>query len=151
MQYSNRKPIGKFKHDTPDFREKQKTLPSRVQALKDKATPAERHIQSILSDSPYTWKFQKGFIAYDYYCIVDFCFPSYNIVLEIDGEYHNPLEQKVRDERKDQYLRDVRKQHVVRLTNQQALSIKSFTELERILDPNSTLFKTQAWKRNLNP
>jgi very-short-patch-repair endonuclease len=128
------KPVGSHEFDTKEFREKQKTLPARQKYLREHATPAELHIKGLLEEGTHTFMFQKGFIAYDYYCIVDFYIKYFDACIEIDGGYHESPEQRAHDARKDKYLTEVRGCTVRRLTNEEALSIKSFQELMDRLD-----------------
>jgi very-short-patch-repair endonuclease len=127
-------PCGGYEFDTPEFREKQKSLPARIKKLRDNATPAEKHINKLFEQAPYEVIFQKGFIAYEYYCIVDFYLPFYKVCLEIDGGYHLDPEQVSKDRRKDQYLTETRHCLVKRLTNEQALAITSFEQLNDFLE-----------------
>jgi very-short-patch-repair endonuclease len=128
------KPTGTKEYDTPEFREKQKSLPARQKYLREHATPAELHIKGLLEEGTHTFMFQKGFIAYDYYCIVDFYLKYFDACIEIDGGYHETPEQRAHDARKDKYLTSVRGCTVRRLTNEEALSIKSLKELMARLD-----------------
>ena len=113
------------------FKDKQKTLFNRVVNLKRNATVAELCIINKLSNLNVKYIFQKGFIAGDYYCIVDFYFPKpHKLCLEIDGGYHFSEAQIKRDKRKDDYLKG-RKLNVYRITNEYALKItvKELTQL----------------------
>ncbi|KKN16737.1 hypothetical protein LCGC14_0972740 [marine sediment metagenome] len=115
------RPIKKY-----TFRYKQKTVPERIKNLRRRATPAELCFKEKLEKCcPVKFKFQRGFIKGGYYAIVDFHIPSRNICIEIDGGYHNRPEQKRKDEYRDKWLREVRKQKVIRLTNQQAEEIST--------------------------
>lgn len=127
-------PCGGYEFDTPEFREKQKTLPARQKYLRENPTPAEVHIKTLFEQAPYDVTFQKGFIAYDYYCIVDFYLPFYKVCLEIDGGYHLEPDQVEKDKRKDKYLTETRHCLVKRLTNEEAFAIKTFEQLNDFLE-----------------
>ncbi len=106
------------------FRSKQKTVTERIKNLRRRATPAELCFREKLKKCcPVKFKFQRGFIKGRYYAIVDFHIPSRNICIEIDGEYHNREKQQAKDKRRDKWLTTVRKQKVIRLTNDEAFSI----------------------------
>jgi very-short-patch-repair endonuclease len=111
----------KDKLQTPEiFREKQRTLFPRKRKLADKITPSEQIFMDRLDQLGIRYMFQKGFIAGDFYCIVDFYIPKpHKICIEIDGPYHNTPEQKRKDWAKDKYLVS-RKTRVVRIKNEDA-------------------------------
>jgi len=127
-------PCGGYEFDTPEFREKQKTLPARQKYLRENPTPAEVHIKTLFEQAPYEVTFQRGFIAYEYYCIVDFFLPWYKVCLEIDGGYHLDPAQIEHDKRKDKYLTETRHFLVKRLTNEQAFALTSFEQLNDFLE-----------------
>lgn len=113
------------------FRDKQKTLFKRLEQRRSNRTESELYIESLLSKLPYKFIPEKGFIQGDYYCFVDFYLPKpMKVCLEVDGGYHNTPEQKARDRRKDSYL-ESRGFRVIRITNEEALSLntKSLAEL----------------------
>ncbi len=102
--------------------------------LRKNLTPAERNIKRHLInikkrycvkgeyDFPYT--FQKPF--YDSsrrHYIVDFYFQRTRSCLEIDGGYHNTVEQRIKDAKRTEYLTQRKNCKVYRLTNEQALAI----------------------------
>ena len=104
----------------PTFQQKQSTLFGRKKYLLENLTHSEQRITNLLDEAGIYYMPQKGFIAGDYYCIVDFYFPKVKICLEIDGGYHNTQEQQARDSRKDSYLVSTRGMRVVRITNEEA-------------------------------
>ena len=117
----------------PTFREKQKTLFSRIKQLKENATEAELIFKGKLDALGIYYIFQKGFIEGDNYCIVDFYLPRpHRLCIEIDGGYHEEKSQKIRDMSRNRYLTWHRKFHVLHLTNEEALSI-TVLELRELL------------------
>ena len=102
----------------PTFKEKQKTLFSRIKHLKENPTESELIFKSRLEKLGVKFIFQKSFIANDYYAIVDFYLPKPNkIVFEIDGEYHNDICQKYKDAHRTKYLSEIRGFRVIRIDN----------------------------------
>src|ERR1700752_2662790 len=71
-----------------------------------KATKSELIFKDRLKKAGIRFIFQKGFIAKNYHCIVDFYLPKpYKICIEIDGGYHDTEQQKKKDYSKDLYLK----------------------------------------------
>jgi very-short-patch-repair endonuclease len=85
--------------------------------LKKQATPAERWFCRYLDERGLTYRFQQGFYT-PCYRIVDFYLPDHNLIVEIDGAYHNPE----KDIRPDRWFTSIRKIPILRLTNEQVLS-----------------------------
>ena len=112
-------------------REKYRLLDKRKKMLRQNATLSELKIKEKLKLCNIRAMFQKGFILGKNFCIVDFYIPKYRLVLEIDGEYHNTIKQKARDENRDYYLSKQRKRTVLHLTNDFAdsLSVEQLTSL----------------------
>ena len=105
------------------FAQKQKLNFERTKNLKEKLTPAETIFAQKLEAIGVRYISQKGFIAGDYFCIVDFYLPRpIKVCVEIDGGYHNTENQRNRDARKDAYLRG-RGFRVIRLTNREVSQI----------------------------
>lgn len=96
--------------------------------LRAKATDSELIFKNLLwkVKSLYVPKlsftFQKGWYAGDGFYISDFYFPQTYSTVEIDGGYHSSEEQKIRDKRKEDYLRK-RGIKTFRLTNDQVNSM----------------------------
>lgn len=110
------------------FKDKQKTLFSRVKNLREKATPSELLFKTKLDSLKIKYIFQKSFIVGNNYCIVDFYLPKpYKTCIEIDGEYHSTPTQIKRDFNRDVYLRS-RGFKVIRIPNDEV----SFYDLKNI-------------------
>lgn len=102
----------------PEFQAKQRTLFQRKAKLIEKATESELIFKKRLEDAGIRFMFQKGYIAGDFYCIVDFYIPKpHRTAIEIDGPYHAADEQKRKDWAKDKYLNS-RKIKVIRIKNE---------------------------------
>lgn len=114
------------------FKEKQKTVYKRQQALRDSATKSELILKAKLAKIPIKAMFQKGFIKGPNYVIVDFYIPSLKLCIEVDGGYHNTKKQIARDLNKDEYLTKYRKFKLLRMTNADAENI-SMKALKSIL------------------
>src|SRR5687767_1250524 len=84
--------------------------------LKKQATPAEKRLLVYLAALGVNYRFQRGFY-HPYHRIVDFYLPDHNLVIEIDGPYHD-LE---RDYRRDTWFQNVRRIRILRLTNEAVL------------------------------
>jgi len=101
----------------PTFKDKQRTLFSRKKTLLERETPSEKRFRERLKEAKVHFIPQKAFIAGDFYCIVDFYLPKpHRICIEIDGGYHDTVEQRAADARKDAYLKG-RGFKVVRINN----------------------------------
>jgi very-short-patch-repair endonuclease len=85
--------------------------------LRKQATPAENLFRAHLAALGLPYRFQHGFFK-PRYRIVDFYLQEQNLVVEIDGEYHNRAEDLKRDE-EFQKCEGIR---ILRLTNDQVLS-----------------------------
>lgn len=121
------------------FRCKRKVVGKRVSELRRRATKAERIFKRKLTQAiKVKFQFQRGFIKGGYFAIVDFHIPSRRICIEIDGGYHDTPEQKRKDHHRDSWLRDVRKQRVIRLTNKQAEAM-TVDEIKELVAEKSSL------------
>ena len=101
------------------IKEKQKTLFERQYRLRLNPTSSEVGFKKRLDDLGIRYIFQKCFIARDYYCIVDFYLPKpFKICIEIDGAYHEEIEQSKKDYYRTKYLTEVRGFKVIRIKNE---------------------------------
>lgn len=92
-------------------------MKNRTKLIKN-MTESEKLFEQILKENKIYYIKQKGFIAKGYSCIVDFYLPKWKCCVEIDGGYHNTLEQKEKDKIRSKYLTDVRNLNVLRIKNQ---------------------------------
>lgn len=117
-----RKPSQKL--SSKHFKRNKKTVTARIAKLRKNATRAELIFRRKLKRAiKVKFKFQRGFIKGGYYAIVDFHIPSRSICIEIDGEYHSDPEQQRKDQYRDNWLETIRKQKVIRITNEQAIEM----------------------------
>ncbi len=107
--------------------------PDRYSLLKELAkeqkkypTEAESHLWNHISHKQLGVKFNRQHIIGDY--IVDFVCIEKQLVIEVDGEYHNDAEQKQKDQLRTDALARMGF-HVMRFRNQEVL-----LEIERVLD-----------------
>lgn len=83
----------------------------------NKPTYHEKLFEDILKTYKVKYIPQKGFIAECYVCsIVDFYLPKpHKLIIEIDGEYHNPE----KDSKRDWFFLTRRGMRTLRFTNKQ--------------------------------
>jgi very-short-patch-repair endonuclease len=67
-------------------------------------TPSETKMKAILKFMGIKYEFQKIFYTETTFYIVDFYLPDENIVIELDGGYHNTKEQKAKDRKRSKAL-----------------------------------------------
>jgi very-short-patch-repair endonuclease len=85
--------------------------------LKRQATPAERRFCCHLDSRGITYRFQQGFFT-PCYRIADFYLPDLNLIIEIDGGYHDAEKDRIRDE----MFESARGIRTLRLTNEDVIS-----------------------------
>lgn len=111
------------------LQEKQKTLDERKNILKRNATPSELVMKGLLmllrsqKKIPKRVMFQKGLIAGNGYCIVDFYLPCNQLCIEVDGGYHFTEKQKSYDSWKNNYIINERKMRVFRITDAEVFDL----------------------------
>jgi very-short-patch-repair endonuclease len=84
--------------------------------LRKQATPAENLFRDHLASLGLPYRFQHG-IFKPHYRIVDFYLPEQNLIVEIDGPYHDREKDRKRDE--ELQRGGIR---ILRLTNEQVIS-----------------------------
>lgn len=115
------------------IKEKQALCAKRRLELVDNATKAEIAFMARLENLGIRYMFQKGFIAGNGFCIVDFYLPKPNkLVIEIDGKYHNDPIQQYKDKKRSDYLTIQRKLRVVRITNEEVFNLSDEDLLFRL-------------------
>ena len=88
--------------------------------LKNRATPAEIRFKEILDKYKIRYFFQHPFQRGEKLYILDFYLPDYATVVEIDGGYHDSVEQSKLDAiRTAEILKKERFARVVRVRNEQ--------------------------------
>lgn len=77
--------------------------------LVSKATGAELKFKQFLDKNMVAYKFQKIiYVSIDCkqkFYIADFFFKQYNLIVELDGGYHNTPDQKIKDDMRTMHLR----------------------------------------------
>lgn len=77
--------------------------------LVSKATGAELKFKQFLDKNMVAYKFQKiVYVSVDCkqkFYIADFFFKQYNLIVELDGGYHNTQDQKIKDDMRTMHLR----------------------------------------------
>lgn len=95
--------------------------------LISRQTESEKVFKALLKSIKLEYEFQKIFWYtkgknYDSFYILDFYIPSANIVVEIDGEYHNEEDQKRDDKIRSSVIRRNGILKIVRFTNNEVLN-----------------------------
>ena len=106
----------------------------RRQSLAKSLTPAETYVSNALAENKITFQMEKPFVMdwkNEYFCFADIYIPQYNIVIEVDGKYHNDEKQKWRDSQKDAFYKS-QKIKVLRITNS-AAQTRSKNELVELI------------------
>lgn len=111
------------------FANKQRTLDKRKRQLRENATEHELFFLYNLKRLKIKNTFQKGVIDKDHFMIPDFYIPSLNMVVELDGEYHNRSKQQYRDYYKDKHYEE-RGFRILRMRNEQIYTF-NFDELKK--------------------
>ena len=101
-----------------------------IARLKRQATPAEYRFCCHLETLGLGYRFQQRFFS-PFHRIADFYLPELNLVIEIDGPYHEAEE----DRRKDDWFTRARGIRVMRFTNEDVLSGEVQRYLEACLRP----------------
>ncbi|WP_299680179.1 DUF559 domain-containing protein [uncultured Dokdonia sp.] len=87
--------------------------------LRQEQTPAEAHLWQLLRDRQFqNLKFRRQHPIKEY--IVDFCCLEIMLIIELDGEYHNDVYQKEKDDLRNTHLRGLG-YRVLRYSNKIAL------------------------------
>jgi len=100
----------------------EKTGKKFAKELARKATPSEKQFKRKLLSINISFSFQKPFSNNKKLYIADFFIPSFSLIIELDGGYHNTEEQMQYDEDRDIWF----KRHgfnVWRMTNEKSRKI----------------------------
>lgn len=115
---------------TPQVLEKQKTLDARKKLLKRNATQSELVMKGLLmilvkeKKIPKRVMFQKGLIAGNGYCIIDFYLPFIGLCIEVDGGYHFTPKQQSYDNWKNNYIINERKMRLFRINDKECFDLR---------------------------
>ena len=96
--------------NTTTIKESSKDISERFRKeLVSKATGAELKFKQFLDKNMVAYKFQKiVYVSIDCkqkFYIADFFFKQYNLIVELDGGYHNTSDQKIKDDIRTMHLR----------------------------------------------
>lgn len=84
------------------------------------STKSERIVKSNLNElKRIRYIFQQPFFVLGKIYFADFYFPEYKTIIEVDGGYHEVLEQKQKDEKRTVFLGSA-EMKVIRMTNEEA-------------------------------
>lgn len=114
------------------YADKQRTLEKRKAQLRMNATEHEIYFWYQLKKLSIPHLFQKGVIDGDNFCIPDFYIKSLNMVVELDGEYHDSSKQQYRDYYKDKHYAE-RGFRILRMRNEKVYDF-DFNELKKSSD-----------------
>ena len=103
----------------------------RVQYLRANATINERVFKNHLIEAKVPFVFQKAFVTYSWFFIVDFFIPSLGIVIELNGRQHYEKDALERDRKRVEWLKTKGIQSI-HLTNTEALSL-SISDIRSLL------------------
>lgn len=89
------------------------------------ATEGEKYMKAVLKSISIEYAFQHLFFHTTGGCnyIVDFYIPKYNIVIEVDGGYHNTDKQRGKDKVRTRNLKNVHGVHkIIRFENNRVIN-----------------------------
>ena len=86
--------------------------------MKKNPTPAEERMKGCLESAKIRFQFQSIKFSKGTYRIFDFYIPKHRLIIEVDGDYHNPQYDKKRDEQVNQYHRALT---ILRFSNKEVL------------------------------
>ncbi len=102
-------------------------------------TEAEKKMKAVLKSLNIKYDFQKVFYTPKSFYIVDFYLNDFNVVIEVDGGYHNAVQQKELDKKRTEALKNLHIR-VYRVTNYTAnntiLARKTIEEILRKYETN---------------
>lgn len=103
---------------------------AKAKLLRENMTPAEKVLWEKLKDGQMQFKFRRQHPIHIF--IVDFYCHKLKLVIEVDGDYHQTDEQKVRDSERSVTL-EFQGLEVLRFTNDQVLNQLGFV-MEQIYE-----------------
>jgi very-short-patch-repair endonuclease len=115
-----------------EYKNKQRRNSKYRRELIRRATSSELKFRNILEGKGVKYIFQKGFIASNFHCIVDFYIPRKKICIEIDGGIHNSETQSIKDRMRDSYLINTRGFKVIRIKNEEVDDIEYINKILKI-------------------
>ena len=107
-------------------------MKERILILRKNSTYAEKllkkSLNTVFGDGSFI--FQKGFFfkKHNFFYITDFYSFKYNLVIEVDGNYHKNMDQKEKDLQREETLEKAYRVSILRFTNEQII-----TNIENII------------------
>jgi very-short-patch-repair endonuclease len=107
-----------------EFRKRSNRLQVFKKQLRENVTLAEELFKSKLRQHKIKYQFQRPFFSKTFQCIADFYFKQdkANIIVEVDGMYHQTKDQKIKDEYRSKWLIENRGCKILRFTNDEVLN-----------------------------
>lgn len=110
------KPFRRHKKESKKTLVDKELVARRVNELRDRITGAESAMKGMLEDNGISFIFQHPVIFKYTFYVADFFIPSKNVIIEIDGGYHDGGRQKIKDECRRAKI-ETRKYSVLRVRN----------------------------------
>jgi very-short-patch-repair endonuclease len=108
--------------------------------LKQDQTPTERLFKARLKALGIKYEFQKIVYYKASYFIVDFYIIDRGLIIELDGEYHDNLKQKLKDSKRTEILNSLGYKRMLRISNKNAGNLSESDLLSKI--NQYSVFKT---------
>ena len=108
-------------------------LKAKAEELRKRPTASEVIFERKLKELEITYKSQYPYLVGGLKGIVDFYLPKHNLLVEIDGGYHETSSQKQTDAIKDFICEEKLHKKMLRLTNNQAMYL-SIEQIQLLID-----------------
>jgi very-short-patch-repair endonuclease len=95
--------------------------------LQDYKTMSERHIDILLKDLGVVYEEQKIILSLGKFWIADFYLPEANLIIELDGNQHYTHAGLIKDEDRDNQLKELGFTKTLRLPNKSAMELDQNT------------------------
>lgn len=116
-----------------------------------KATPEEKKFKAVLKALNVKYEYQHIiFIDNWHFYIVDFYLPDYNVVVEIDGNFHNIYGHKAKDRKRTDNLKKLAKvKNIIRIANEDVKPNQTFIKkVGALLDKAGLITFNYSYKNN---
>ena len=109
----------KLYHDYSMWKGAHPEIFRRAENLRNNPTEAEKKFWEVLQLDPYKkFHFRRQHPIHHF--IVDFYFHKLNLIIEVDGEYHETADQQKKDQLRSDLL-EFQKLEIIRFSNQEVL------------------------------
>ena len=113
------------------YQEQFATLQKYQREHRSRHLPAEQAIKKLLETAGLKFIYQKGFMTpAPSFIIADFYLPKQKTIIEVDGGSH--ADRAVLDARRDEWCRVSRRFNVIRIRNDEALTLSASELLKRM-------------------